>query len=109
VLGLAKAELGDLELEAVEVESVLLRKIEPAAFEVNIALRVDGEFFDVEGGPFQAAEERGELAAQLGSEKAILDLEGEAGEGHPEEILFLEGDQAELGSDAGRLSRGKRD
>ncbi len=79
----AKADLRHLDLEAVEIDRLLLRQRKPAAVEPDVAVGVDRQLLDLEGRPFEAlglAEERGQLAAQLDAGLAVFDLECDAAE-----------------------------
>ena len=55
-----------------------------------MAFGVDGKVADVEAGPADAANERGDFAAELGREEAVFQFEAEAVNLHPQHAGFFE-------------------
>ncbi len=78
VLGAAEAHLGDLELEAAEIEPVALAQVQPAAFQLDVAVGVDRELAHLEARPVEAADQRPQRAAEPGDRPPCLDGEAEA-------------------------------
>jgi len=72
---------------------VALAQIEPAAFETDVAVGVDGELADLECRPIDAGNEGLNSAAHFCDEKRVPHLEGEPVDSHSEQVRFLELDQ----------------
>ncbi|HEY0552977.1 MAG TPA: hypothetical protein VGG20_01855 [Thermoanaerobaculia bacterium] len=89
----AEAELGDLDLESIEVEGLLLGYVQPPAVQMDVTLGVDRKLFDVEGGPVEAAEEGGKLAGDFGGEEAVVELRTDGVKLDAQDVRFRNGRQ----------------
>ncbi|HEX6480490.1 MAG TPA: hypothetical protein VF043_16765 [Ktedonobacteraceae bacterium] len=96
---IAEAKFLDHHREAIEVQVILARQVEPAALEMNVAFGVNREFLDLEGGPVQrwcvrCAEERRNLAAEFGDEGPLFNDKADALQLYAEDAGFGEGVKA---------------